>query len=1390
MNSFLLTIAGFLILVLSAAFAVPHLIDWASYRYVFEAEATKLVGRTVGVGGDVRLSLLPTPVLRFEGVEVADAKGSFERPIAKAQSLTIWLSVSPLLTGTLEAREIEIENPVLNLSIDEEGRGNWHDLGNSAAALPFAPKAVAFEAVNIVDASVTLRRGGDAAPWSVNGLTGVLSARSLDGPFKFTGDYEIGKSSREIRFSTGRREEDGTFRLKGALREPGKGTNIAIDGAFTGFTDTPQFDGTLSAQVASDGDLLRSDEKGAQIPIEIKTTVLASLRGARFDKLEATLRRKDRPQTINGSVSATWHDGVRLDANIGTRWFNFDPILAGEDTAQKSPTNALAMLADRALGQASRFRSGRLRLAIDQAILAGDIVNDLAVDFSIDGDGLEVANVSGRLPGENEIALKGRLESDETGPAFQGDVTLVGRKMNRLLRWSGWQGEALPATAETAEFSIQAGLTASPQELILEKVTGTALDTAFAGALRYETGQRREFALQLDSDRFDMVRLFGPSVTPRSLLAGVLGDKTDDGKTAETKTGSPDGDKSASWWQQTAAEFDLRVGTLVVPDVGDVALDAKLFIAKGNVDIRRLVVSSKTGLVVRAEGALSSVGGQPDGKLTMSVDGPKRESVEALVTLLEIPREKVGETQLDALSPMRIVMALESKGEGDRALEARIGGTLGVSNVSLTGRYQGDLTAFESAELGLRGTVSNQDGRALISQLFSHMTLESLARLGAERGILSLSIDGTVASSLDTRLSLDAAGIKLVLDGKSQWKDGGLQLSGRTALRAEDFAAGLVLAGYDLGPQEIPQPVALRAQLAKAGKIYEFTELNGQIGEETLKGRLRVDLSKSVPLLDANLDVSRSSLAGLLAPTVDWRRKKPVRQSRRKKKKTKPYWSEQNFASDLLAGLDGQIALQATRLELADALVLQDASFEAVLADGTLNIKTLKGTLFEGSFDATAKLVRRGANLALVGKAAATDLRLDRITGLQRDAPLADGKMDIEFALAGEGLSPRGLTAGLTGQGKVRFGGGTLSGLSPQVLRQFIDQANTGDVKKRQPRKLKSQVVLALRDARFQFGEAATEFVVRNGTATFEDMILKNDKGQAKVTSFVELTNLKLDSEWVLETPVDAQTQIEPRITMTFAGPVTEFGRLNPDVDTQSLERYLTMRRMERDVERLEKLQVPKAPEPTSALPADGTTGVQGGAEPQGGAPVGAAPRTDNRQPVDPSPTGEAAAVQDASPSLSQPSALGVAPVRDAATQTPRTAPAQADQVRAAPARVVPAPPIRRPAPPARPAAPVLEEAAAPATPRVVAPPPANQETVVTPLGVGQRIPQQAGRTDGQDTTQGAELAAPAVPLPETPLTPDNAISAEQQAERADEPAPPRQRGRFNVLDLLRDFSD
>ncbi len=128
MNHALLFIGGLLVAVLSALFAVPHFVDWNGYRGVFEEEASRVLGREVRVGGAVNVRLLPTPYVRFEKVRVADATGGTGEPFFRADAFTLRLSVPPLLRGVLEANEIELMRPRLNLSANAEGRGSWTTL--------------------------------------------------------------------------------------------------------------------------------------------------------------------------------------------------------------------------------------------------------------------------------------------------------------------------------------------------------------------------------------------------------------------------------------------------------------------------------------------------------------------------------------------------------------------------------------------------------------------------------------------------------------------------------------------------------------------------------------------------------------------------------------------------------------------------------------------------------------------------------------------------------------------------------------------------------------------------------------------------------------------------------------------------------------------------------------------------------------------------------------------------------------------------------------------------------------------------------------------------------------------------------------------------------------
>ena len=57
----LLSIAIALILALLAALLGPHVVRWNDHRALFEADASRLVGIKVRVGGDIDAALLPFP---------------------------------------------------------------------------------------------------------------------------------------------------------------------------------------------------------------------------------------------------------------------------------------------------------------------------------------------------------------------------------------------------------------------------------------------------------------------------------------------------------------------------------------------------------------------------------------------------------------------------------------------------------------------------------------------------------------------------------------------------------------------------------------------------------------------------------------------------------------------------------------------------------------------------------------------------------------------------------------------------------------------------------------------------------------------------------------------------------------------------------------------------------------------------------------------------------------------------------------------------------------------------------------------------------------------------------------------------------------------------------
>src|SRR4029078_4610812 len=92
------------------------------HRAIFEAEASRLVGIKVLVGGDIDAALLPFPSVTLRAIAIGPAgQGSRMR----ARSLRIELALGPLMRGELRATEMRLVAPQFNIGLDSQGQIDW-----------------------------------------------------------------------------------------------------------------------------------------------------------------------------------------------------------------------------------------------------------------------------------------------------------------------------------------------------------------------------------------------------------------------------------------------------------------------------------------------------------------------------------------------------------------------------------------------------------------------------------------------------------------------------------------------------------------------------------------------------------------------------------------------------------------------------------------------------------------------------------------------------------------------------------------------------------------------------------------------------------------------------------------------------------------------------------------------------------------------------------------------------------------------------------------------------------------------------------------------------------------------------------------------------------------
>ncbi len=1202
MGSLLAALTTIVVTVLAALLALPHFMDWNAYKPQIEEQIGALAGREVRILGDVDLRVLPVPRLDMRGLRIADEFGKFEQPFAEVESFNAILSIPSLMTGTLEARSVLLDQPIIRLKIDEFNEGTWLSLGPYGLSYPLPVSDVALNRVTITDGAIELRRAHPHSVARFDRITGEFSSKGLSGPFRFDGAGIIGGGLKTVQLSAAKVPGRPELRLKAALRSADGVSLYQLDGEIRGLDGPVHYSGPLAARIALDETAQKAEtgqiaEPMAGKAIELRSEAKITLEDATLDDLTVTVTQNDRPQSINGKAYASWADAPRLDLDVESSWLDFDEMMRSAAGDEKLlPSAAIASLPRIFEGWAFRPRQGRISAKIQQAGLAGDIVEKLNFSASHDQQGWRIDMLTARLPGETDFNGSGALPAGDD-LNFTGNITFNGQNLSRLLRWSAPSLGVVDA-GNAQSFSLSAGVKLSANQLEFTEASGALGESSFTGDLIHAQGDESLLIVSLNSDLLDLRGLYNPDAGNEEdggveEIAEVLGKNVDGGVSWNAEV-IPSRKTSLADVLMTVFKADrstvsLTIAALQLPDFQARNLRTEFRYDRGAFDIDEFNVATTDGLRVDASGRMTGFDSTPNGALNLTIDAPSAQSVTNLARFAGLDSvSRAARSRIEALSPFNLRGSLNASA-GDSILRMSLAGSAGGSELTINGSLRGSLDELDNARVEVKGGMGNADSAKLIAQLAPEVPAERSGAQGGA-GFLEIALNGTMKTGLTSLIQLRTPQANGKFDGQiSPLSEPSWSFDGLLDMRAAQAATALSMLRVSPGGEPVTGPIDLRAAIRKDASNFRISDLTLQIGGEIITGAVDADLSGERPAGRIDIEAASVSLPKIAAYLVDWERRDYTSDIASAATGGSPAWPSQAFAFEALTGVDGALTVKAPRIGVASGVSLSGGSLKASMKAGKLTLEELSGQLYGGRFKGSGSLTRLSGRIGADVALELENFDLAELSRAHGGGEVVRGAADLKLTATGEGLSPSGLVSMLSGSGELSLRGGAFLGLSHAALKDAAETYLRQEIPSKQD--LAAKLEKDFFQGEFAFAPVTLPVSIRDGVLRVGNAAFNGGGAEAQASLTVDLASLRFDSEWTVASPetVDGGAALPP-VRLVFAGPLDRFSSVKADMNADGFERFLTIRRMDQDMERLERLQkergLPPSAQPRARQPA------------------------------------------------------------------------------------------------------------------------------------------------------------------------------------------------------------
>ncbi|HWC93047.1 MAG TPA: AsmA-like C-terminal region-containing protein [Pseudolabrys sp.] len=986
MQTTLLTAAIALILALVAALVGPLLVDWGTYRPLFEAQASRLVGLPVVVKGRIDARLLPSPQLTLHDIEIGGET-------IRARSLDIELALGALLRGDWRATELRITGPQMRLGLDAAGH-----LNVPAPAVGFRPESVSVDRLSIQDGRLTLTDAASGAGVTLEQLYFNGAAESLLGPFHGEGDAVVGGEHYPYRIVAGRYAGDRTLNLKINVDPRDRPLNFESAGTLTFEGGAPRFEGALS--LARPAGLRAPGGEPVRQPWRLAGKIKAGAAAVLIENVDFLYGAEEHGIKLTGVANLKFGKTPRFEGVLSGRQIDLDGALGGDPMTRSSPGAALRQLAELARGAFRPVIPLQIGIGIDQLTLAGGVVQNLRGDISADAHGWDLKTFEFRAPGFTQARLSGHLALGDAGVTFTGPAEIDSSDPKALAAWL--QGRDPSGPGDPRSLHMRGELTLGSEKIALERLSAEFARRTITGRFAYvfaAGGHPSKLDAALNAPELDLDVALGFG---RALLAGSALDRPQD--------------------MTIAAE----IGRATIAGIEGHNLSAQVKVDADRWAIDRLVIGDLGGAALSASGGLTLSGPAPQGDMRLDFDARDMAPVLTLLARFAPGAARALGRSAPEMAPakLRAQFTLGPAGPAKLALQ----GSLGKVRLAFNGEGEFDAKRFNVGAMHMQAKLDASDGKALIALLGLH----SIVAVDTGAGALTLDASGPARGDWQVDGRLTAAG----LDASAGGTVNPFGAAPTAALR-------LAVARADAAPlrgSATTLPVALATRVALSGNDLSLSEIDASVAGAKLRGRVSVGLA-APHAMQGDLDADSIDASALIAVAIGM----PPGVAG---KDGGWAWANVPFEGGWLGDFTGALTIKARQFTVLPGLAAREFRGTLRLGKNALAFDDIKGVVSGGRL--TGSLDFRNGAEGLVTRGAIALAGADVAALLPAAArPPITGALDLSLTMEGAGRSPQALIGSLHGAGKIALSDAAFAGLDPRAfdaVTRAVDQGLSIDV--------------------------------------------------------------------------------------------------------------------------------------------------------------------------------------------------------------------------------------------------------------------------------------------------------------------------------------------------------